>query len=368
MVGVSLGTVYQLVPPTKTSPNWSAKLAYVFSDYPGGVYPAGALVSDKAGNLYGGTFGGGIAPPYNNTGNGVLYKLTPPTGSQNSWSKQTIYVFQTPVSPLVKLAIDAAGNLYLPSSGNVLKFTPPKTGSGPYTMTAIPIVAGYLADQTSSVIVYLGKLYGVAESVSTAAPAYDIVYQLTPPTASGTQWTSRTLQSFASNAAVGQLALSANATLFGSTSPVGTGCDAANCAVFELLEGATGLWTEKIVHSFAGDPLGSPMSNIPYETYVPNDYQISFGPDGSIYGGIIPSQSQGSAANSTIYRLTPPKQGQSAWTETALYTFQGSPTGFVAGTPMLVARNGTVYGTAYGGSRVSGTVYWQSIAFKIVVP
>jgi hypothetical protein len=189
-----------------------------------------------------------------------------------------------------------------------------------------------------------------------------------PPRRRLTQWTGRTLKSFASNAAVGQLALSANGTLFGTTSPVGTECGATNCAVFELLQGVTGLWTEKIVHSFAGDPFGSPVSNIPYETYVPNDYQISFGTDGSIYGGIIPGQSQGSAANSTIYRLTPPKQGQTVWTESALYTFQGSPSGFVAGTPMLVASNGTVYGTAYGGSRVSGTVYWQSIAFKIVVP
>jgi hypothetical protein len=268
----------------------------------------------------------------------------------------------------VKLAIDAAGNLYLPSGGDVLKFSPPKTGSGPYTMAAIPIMPGYEADNTSSVIVYLGKLYGVAKSISTAAPAFDIVYQLTPSAASGTQWTGRTIESFASNAAVGQLALSANGTLFGTTSPVGTGCDATNCAVFELLEGATGLWTEKIVHSFAGDPLGRPMSNSPDETYVPNDYQISFGTDGSIYGGIIPSQSQGSAANSTIYHLTPPKQGQSAWAETALYTFQGSPSGFVAGTPMLIASNGTVYCTAYGGIFNSESHYLQSIAFKIVVP
>jgi len=363
----SYGTVYQLVPPAKAGQSWTDKFVYVFDNYgdQGGLLVA-PLISDKAGNLFGSTFGGGVNGQPRGTGNGTLFKLIPPSASQTSWSRQVVYLFQTPVAPQVKLAMDASGNLYLPSGSNVLQFTPPSSGSGTYTMTPISMLTGFMSDNTSSVILdRFGKIYGVAQSIGTSSPVYDIIYQLTPPSAPGGQWTSRILQSFAPNAHVGQLGLSPNGRLFGTTNPVGVGCAAVNCAVFELVQGVKGSWTTQIVHSFAGDPLGVPASNLAHQTYVPNDYQLSFAAGGLIYGGILPAPSQASD-NSTIYRLTPPASGQSAWTETALYTFQGAPNGFRAGTPMTIAGNGAVYGTAYGGQQMSGSNLLQSIAFKIV--
>ncbi len=276
------------------------------------------------------------------------------------------------VKPRVKLAIDGAGSLYLASGGNVLQFTPPATAGAPYTMSAIPIPSDYQANGSGVVIDRFGNLFGVAQTIATSPAVSDIVFELTPPATQGAQWSSRTLQSFSATAHVGQLGLSPNGHLFGTTSPVGSSCDAGNCAVFELVQGGHGSWSEQIVHSFANDPLGSPPfaydpqgrtpspSDTPYG--APNDYQLSFAPGGVIYGAINPAHANGTA-NSTIYRLTPPASGQTAWTETALYTFAGSPNGFSAGTPLYIAGNGTVYGTAYGGQFANGN--YQSLAFKI---
>ncbi len=98
------------------------------------------------------------------------------------------------------------------------------------------------------------------------------------------------------------------------------------------------------------------------DPYAPNDFQLSFAPGGAVYGAINPAHANGTA-NSTIYRLTPPASGQTAWTETALYTFAGTPYGFSAGTPLYISGNGIVYGTAYGGQFTNGN--YQSLAFKI---
>ena len=370
----SYGSAYQMVPPSKTNPKWSFDILCVFADFQGdGAYPSAALVADTAGNLYGTTFGGGVAVP-NTVGNGTLFKLLPPSGSDGNWFQQIIYTFQTAVQPRVKLAIDGAGDLYLATGNSVLQFTPPATGSGSYTMAAIPIPSGYQANGSGVVIDRFGNLYGVAQTIATSPSVSDIVYQLTPPTTEGAQWSSRTLQSFPVTAHVGQLGLSPSGHLFGTTSPVGAACDPASCAVFALVQSGRGSWTEQIVHSFAGDPLGNPpFANDPQgsppapstDPYAPDDYRLSFAPGGVIYGAIIPTHSNGSA-NSTIYRLTPPAGGQATWTETALYTFQGSPSGFSAGSPLYIAGNGTVYGTAYGGVYTNGL--YQSVAFKIASP
>ncbi len=237
VIGVSsYGTIYQLVAPSKTNPKWSYKILYVFDDYQGGgAYPSGALISDTAGNLYGTTFLGGVAS--GRTSNGTLFRLTAPATLGGNWSEQTIYSFQTAVNPQVKLAIDGAGDLYLATGSSVLQFTPPATAGASYTMSAIPIPSGYQANGSGVVIDRFGNLFGVAQTIATSPSVSDIVYELTPPATQNAQWSSRTLQSFSATAHVGQLGLSLNGHLFGTTSPVGSSCDAGNCAVFELVQG-----------------------------------------------------------------------------------------------------------------------------------
>jgi uncharacterized repeat protein (TIGR03803 family) len=63
------GVIYKLAPQPKGK--WKYTVLYTFSGGSDGCIPAGNLVFDKKGNLYGGTVLGGT------TGNGVIFELTP---------------------------------------------------------------------------------------------------------------------------------------------------------------------------------------------------------------------------------------------------------------------------------------------------
>ena len=57
--------------PPQPKGKWKYTVLYTFSGGSDGCIPAGNLVFDKKGNLYGGTVLGGT------TGNGVIFELTP---------------------------------------------------------------------------------------------------------------------------------------------------------------------------------------------------------------------------------------------------------------------------------------------------
>lgn len=83
------GVVYELTPSGKT---WNFSVAYSFAGYWGtatdGAMPAGRMVFDAQGNLYGVTTGGG------NTlcgiGCGTVFEMTPGAGG---WTESTLYAF-----------------------------------------------------------------------------------------------------------------------------------------------------------------------------------------------------------------------------------------------------------------------------------
>jgi uncharacterized repeat protein (TIGR03803 family) len=106
------GEVYSLRPAC-SNPNcpWMLSVLYQFQGgddggSPGWVEPA----FDQAGNLYGTTQIGGT------TGNGVVFKLTPPAGGRGGdWSETPIYSFTDGSDgkwPSGRLIFDSAGNLY----------------------------------------------------------------------------------------------------------------------------------------------------------------------------------------------------------------------------------------------------------------
>lgn len=89
---------------------WTETVLYSF-DGNDGAYGIGNVVFDKAGNLYGTTFGGGgTACEF---GCGVVFELSP--NSIGSWTYTVLYRFtggSDGADPYAGLAIDAAGNLY----------------------------------------------------------------------------------------------------------------------------------------------------------------------------------------------------------------------------------------------------------------
>ena len=91
---------------------WSEAVLHVF-EYSDGAYPEfGGLVFDPAGNLYGSTTLGGDIKCMSGNGCGVVFQLTP---SGAGWGHNTLYTFEDGSDgavPAGGVILDASGNLY----------------------------------------------------------------------------------------------------------------------------------------------------------------------------------------------------------------------------------------------------------------
>ncbi len=97
-----LGTVYELMP---SGSGWTENVLYNFQGESDGSTPAGGLVIDQSGNLYGTTMNGYHGGP----GGGTAYQLSPSGGG---WTFTTLYSFSGHQGSAASLTMDAAGNLY----------------------------------------------------------------------------------------------------------------------------------------------------------------------------------------------------------------------------------------------------------------
>src|SRR5262249_642933 len=84
------GIVFKLSPPSTQGGAWTETILYSFLGSTDGSDPAGGLIFDAAGNLYGSTFQNG----YHNFCCGTVYELSPPTGGTGSWTLTVLYAFQ----------------------------------------------------------------------------------------------------------------------------------------------------------------------------------------------------------------------------------------------------------------------------------
>jgi uncharacterized repeat protein (TIGR03803 family) len=111
------GTVFKLSPARE---GWTETVLYTFPDSttgPDGYQPAGGVVMDREGKLYGSTLSGGTY------GDGAVYQLTP---SDDGYKEQVIHSFtgRLGVTPNSGLTIDRDRNLYGTTSwgGNIDAF------------------------------------------------------------------------------------------------------------------------------------------------------------------------------------------------------------------------------------------------------
>jgi uncharacterized repeat protein (TIGR03803 family) len=81
------GTVFQLAPG---SGGWTENPVYSFADGSDGSSPAGGLIFDSVGNLYGTTISGGGSTLCIPTGCGTVFKLAPVSGG---WTESVLYAF-----------------------------------------------------------------------------------------------------------------------------------------------------------------------------------------------------------------------------------------------------------------------------------
>ena len=100
------GTVFELTPSADGT--WTEKVLHSFGNGTDGINPGASLIFDATGDLYGTTTGGGIHD------SGTVFELSP--GQGGGWTEKVLHSFNPNgadgASPAGSLIFDAAGNLY----------------------------------------------------------------------------------------------------------------------------------------------------------------------------------------------------------------------------------------------------------------
>jgi uncharacterized repeat protein (TIGR03803 family) len=347
----------------------TAQEAVLYSFQPGssdGQSPNGGPAIDKEGNLYGTTATGGTH------GSGIVYELSPPSQSGGDWTETVIYNFgDVPAaggSPGITgqggtVILDDNGNLYgtaiggvsnvsgVLASGVVYELSPPSSGSGEWTAQALYT----FLDESSKpeplkgpngAVVFdrKGNLYGIA--YGGGANSNGGVFELSPPTQVGAQWTMTSLYSFDKTNGAGPWGPGENASLivdsegdlYGTTQYGGA---ASSGTVYELSPptGDAGNWTSAIIHSFKEDvdkdgygPLGS----------------LAMDAKGNLYGT---TGAQGSFAGGIVFELSPPESAGGGWTENILENFTAfsKTDGYGPFANVVLDPQGNLWGATYYG-------------------
>jgi hypothetical protein len=372
------------------SAEWKEKVLYSFQGLPDGAYPAGGVVFDKAGNLYGATTYGGANNCPGVGQCGTVYQLQPPLQKGKPWREKTLYIFKGAnhndgSSPSGGVLMDSAGNLYGTNAyggsgkcqlfgsrtgcGTIYQLIPPKEKNGVWTEKVLYSFQGGKDGQFAwgdLTFDSAGNIYGATQYGggfgSCNDPFYKncgTVFRLSPPKTKGGKWTEKVLHGFKSGNdganPNGGLVLDSKDAIYGTTFyGANQGCDGrTSCGtVFKLTPTKSDAWTEQQLLRFKSDASmgGNPAAG------------VIFGANGDLFGttswgGHDPINDVG-----TVFRLTRGKGG--VWQETLLHSFtDGSPDGQRLLAGVVFDTNGNLYGAAsMGGNSFAGT------AFKLAPP
>jgi uncharacterized repeat protein (TIGR03803 family) len=245
-----------------------------------GYTPVGGVIFDGAGNLYGTNASGGTH------GGGTVFELTP--NGAGGWTEKVLYNFNDGDTPNGSLVMDGAGDLY----GTT----------------------------------YYGGATGCGA-----------VFELMP--GSGGSWTQKVLRSFTCSPdgqfPNGGVVLDAAGNVYGTTLFGGTYNEGM---VFELRQGTSGNWVEKILYSFGGYEVDGTRP----------EGSLIFDASGKLYG----TTSIGGYGNGTVYELT--KSG----VERVLYYFEDGLDGAYPRNGLTLDSAGNLYGTTNsGGASLNGVVF-----------
>ncbi len=362
------------------SAKWREKVLYSFQGGTDGATPAGGVVFDKAGNLYGATMDGGATNCSPMAACGTVYQLTPQTNG--SWTETVLYVFKGKAFndgeyPEGGLIVDSAGNLYGTAAyggkgscillgitggcGVVFELSPPQQQGGAWTETILYsfqggndgyVPAGDLVfDGTGNL--YGATLFGGGKG-TTCDPFYQdcgTVFKLSPPKKQGGKWTEKVLHSFAGGTdganPNGGLVLDGKGAVYGTSYSGGNqdcnyegeiGCGTAFKLQPPTKKGAT--WTEKLLHIFDRTNFdgGNPMAG------------FVFGADHKLYGTTL---NGGPDGGGIVFRLAAPRLKPGPWTETILHGFGDNQNGYNLEGSLLFDSSGDLFGTTYAGNGTS---------------
>jgi len=208
---------------------WKEKVLYSFQGGSDGALPAGGVVFDKAGNLYGATSDGGSTCLPQECG--TVFEVSPPSQKGGAWTESVIYTFQGAfdgssdgLTPEGAVIIDQQGNLYGTTTlgrnggcvllgsrvgcGTVYELSPPMQKGDPWTETILYNFQGgkdgYFP-RGDLVFDKQGSLYGATDFGGGKGTTCNIyyggncgtVFKLSPPKQKGSAWTEQILHSFA---------------------------------------------------------------------------------------------------------------------------------------------------------------------------
>ncbi len=346
------GTVFSLTPPTSSGGNWTESVLWNFQSTSSvdGAKPVASLIMDANGNLYGTTSSGGSFSDQG-FGDGTVLELSPAAGN---WNESLLWNFDGSdgENPQAGLLIGANGLLFgttfdggnsfvgvvfaLPAGGPIHILhsfgASPTDGIQPADRL-IPAVAG-------------GRIFGTTTGGGDSQCG--TVFELSNAAGKATQ---NVIYSFFGGQdgcyPSGSVVSDRKGVLYGTTSSGGAYnnsflCNNAGCGtVFSLTPPAIagGVWTETVLHSFAGDDGARPQG-------------VVIGPGGVLYGTTYLGGSF-SLLNGTVFSLTPPTDSGTSWTETVLHSFGGAMDGINPVTG-LTPHNGILYGTTQGGGNGGG--------------
>ncbi len=331
------GAVYELSPAA--GGGWTQTTLHSFTGGSDGSEPEAGLVFDATGNLYGTTAWGGVY------GYGTVFELSPLSGG--GWTEQVLYSFTNSTdgaNPNGALTFDMAGNLYgtcifggAHDQGVVYELSP-VVGGGWTENVILSGSPAHGADFFGSVVFdSSGNLYATASTDGSfnAGAIYRLRY-------TAGVWKASVIYTFQNGAdgssPVGLIYRAPN-RFFGVTNGGGTyGYGTA----YELTLGANGTWSKTILYNFGNSSAGA----------LPPIFSLTVGPSGRLYSA---SSQGGSSGFGTAFALV---QSAGIWQEKILHNFTinsdaGNPNGGV-----VLDGAGNLYGVgANGGTWESGAVY-----------
>lgn len=352
------GAIYKL---TSSGSRYTESVLYSFCTLTScrdGSSPAGALLFDVHGDLYGTATAGG------HKNGGLVFELTP---SGSGYSENVLYKFCQAAkcadgeAPSAGVISDGSGALYgtttsggHKNAGVVFKLTPSRSGYTENVLYSFCRASACTDGQTPSGGVIFGPngaLYGT--TAKGGAHGAGTAFQLSP---SGSAYTESVLYSFCAKSHCtdganpeGDLIFGRDGTLFGTTLTGGaTNCYAhgSGCGtVFKLTPSGT-TYKERVLHWFCHEVYACVDGAFP--TGVAMDTNgVLFG--GTTYGGRYDQQGSGGGL---IFKLVPSKSG---YKYRVLYYFGPANSFRPNTTPAL--NDDTLFGTSQGIIPIKGPVY-----------
>jgi hypothetical protein len=355
------GTVFQLAPPTQKGGAWTETILHGFSGSDGSQ-PAGSVIVDANGNLFGTTAYGGSGTCIllgSNVGCGIVYELSPPARQGGKWTYTAVYNFQGGKDgqyPRGDLVFDSTGNLYGATvygggygtcnapyflyCGTVFKLNPPKKKGGQWREKVLhAFKSGTDGSNPNGGLVFdsKGAIYGTTYAggnqncKTDSSVGCGTAFELKPPSTKGGDWAENHLHIFT---AVSDGRLPSSGVIFDASGAIYGAAEGGvkmGGVVFRLATAGGGGWKETVVYGFSSGSY----------SYTP--VVAVFDRIGNLYGTTNVGPSQSLAGS--VFRLRPPKRNDGSWSFTLLYGFTGVPDATLPNAGLVFDETGNLYGT-----------------------